>query len=88
MHLAAGEPPLPGRDRLGRELPPEWFVPVLRTYAKTSYRIGKWVKRGCPILPNVTMHSRSPAFVIMVLSVFVLGMILPEILGLSHAAGL
>lgn len=80
-HLEAGHPPLMGRDRWHNPLPPDFIKNLHRSFNRT---VGYWIRSGCPIIPKRTMHTRSVSFAILVLSVFALGMILPEILGLTH----
>lgn len=84
--LAAGEPPLPGLDRHHRKLPPAWLASLQGRFRGLSYRVNRWIRNGCPLIPQFQMNSRSPHFVILVLVLFTLGMILPELLGLTSGS--
>lgn len=72
MCLSPGEPPLPGRDRFGRERPPEWFVNAKRMYFRVYSAVKGWMQHGCPLIPNFTMQTRSPEFVVLILSIVAL----------------
>lgn len=56
----------------------------LNVIQKTPSRIKQWISSGMPLIPNTTMNTRSPSFVLLVLVVAMLGMILPEIFGLTN----
>lgn len=73
--IRAGYSPLPGHDRWHRELPhPFWLW-----LGKQGRIARQWVKNGSPIIPQFTMHSRSPHFVLLVICLVIIGMILPEL---------
>ena len=82
-HLAAGHPPLPGLDRWHNPLPNPTMEKLARRVRGLQYRFKKWIEHGCPILPKITMDTRSPSFVLLVIILVIIGMILPEILGLT-----
>lgn len=81
--LAPGEPPIPGLDRHHRPLPPAWLKKLQMKLRGFRHRLDRWIRNGCPVIPKIKMDTRSPQFVLLVMALVALGMVLPEIFGLT-----